>query len=172
MQAAHERRTVVMMQMPILRAGNLISRAMEIFSLSPGIRKDLSHRALILDLDGFFFLSVGVRAVLGGKEYCTIDMVLLIRFGPMDRLTEYTRSRTMTRAYAIYSSLMSEVTAGRCKRGWPMEELRAIIAEMCQFMKRCGIVIFCLFISIKHNKVPLAGSFSEVHQNVWGRLSS
>lgn len=94
--------------------------AMERDRSLPGIKTKVLHTEALLRLNGFS-LNGRVRAMFDGSDYCAVDIVISFLCGFIDRVTGLTKRPKFNIVHAIYSSLISRVVSGNCKRRWTVE---------------------------------------------------
>lgn len=73
--------------------------------------------------------------MLERKHYRAFNLVLSIFCGFIERVTGYTQALNITRAHAIYVSLMSRVVSGRWRQARTIEELKLFGFKECEFKK-------------------------------------
>lgn len=121
-------------RVPILKALNGILATIERKYFAPGLHVDFSKKEKSSTLNGLFG-NDGLRGMLEGKNYRSVDLVFPFLMGFLDRVLGFQETPTLTKMHTTYTDLMVHCLHDAQTTGWTAKSILTV-AENITSMKK------------------------------------
>ena len=107
----------------VLRGCNTVLAEFQKYYVMPGVKVDFSKHEGSSQLNGIF-VQDGLRGMLEGKDYRTLDMFFPFIFGYVDSWLGYAEDAPLTKIHVMYTDLVNRLMSNNNGNGWSTGELQ------------------------------------------------
>lgn len=119
----------------VLRGCNTALAEFQKYYVMPGVKVDFSKHEGSSQLNGIF-VQDGLRGMLEGKDYRTLDMSFPFIFGYVGTWLGYYEDASLTRVHVMYTDLVNRVMSDNNSNGWSTEDLEELRSTVLLFKKQ------------------------------------
>lgn len=119
----------------VLRGCNTVLAEFQKYYVPPGLRVDFSKHEGSSQLNGIF-VQDGLRGMLEGKDYRTLDCFFPFIFAYVDSWLGYSEEAPLTKIHVLYTDLVNRLMSDNYSNGWSDAELQDLRSTVLTFKKQ------------------------------------